>query len=323
MTMMWWRWGWVLLCGALVLGGWGGGTTTVGGETGYRIASGDGESSTGAGDGPLKIYTVNYPLQYFAQRIGGEHVEVVFPGPGDVDPAFWNPTAEEVSAYQSADLILLNGATYAKWVPKVSLPTSKLVDTSSGFGDRYIQIEDAITHSHGPGGEHAHTGTAFTTWLDPQQAIGQAQATAAAVKRARPAHAESFAVNLAALVADLEALDADLRTLTAGKQDRPLVASHPVYQYLARRYELNLEAVMWEPDTAPTPQQWQELARGLEAHPARWMIWEGEPLPASVARLEDMGVGSLVFDPCGNVPHEGDFLSVMRRNLTALAVGFE
>jgi len=323
MMMKKWTSAWVLLYAALVMGGCGGGTTDDGAAPGARSATGEGVSSTGAGDGPLTIYTVNYPLQYFAQRIGGEHVEVVFPGPGDVDPAFWNPTVEEVSAYQSADLILLNGATYAKWVPKVSLPASKLVDTSSGFGDRYIQIADAITHSHGPGGEHAHTGTAFTTWLDPQQAIGQAQATAAAMKRARPAHAESFAVNLAALVADLEALDADLRTLTAGKQDRPLVASHPVYQYLARRYELNLEAVMWEPDTAPTTQQWQELARGLEAHPARWMIWEGEPLPASVARLEDMGVGSLVFDPCGNVPQEGDFLSVMRRNVTALAVAFE
>ena len=38
--------------------------------------------------GPLTVYVVNYPLQYFAERIGGEHVEVVFPAPGpdrDVD----------------------------------------------------------------------------------------------------------------------------------------------------------------------------------------------------------------------------------------------
>ena len=305
----------VLICTPLVLGGCGGG------------ASDDAASDNKTGDGPLTIYTVNYPLQYFAQRIGGDEmtgkVEVVFPAPDDVDPAFWNPTAEEVSAYQSADLILLNGASYAKWVPKVSLPTGKLVDTSVGFGDRYIQIEDAVTHSHGPGGDHAHTGTAFTTWLDPQQAIEQARATAAAMQQARPAHADAFEANLTRLVADLEALDADLRDLTAGKQDRPLVASHPVYQYLARRYGLNLEAVMWEPDTMPTPGQWQELAHGLEAHPACWMIWEGDPLIASMERLEEMSVGSVVFDPCGNVPDEGDYLTVMRRNVEALTAVFE
>ena len=27
----------------------------------------------------LSVYTVNYPLAYFAERIGGNHVEVVFP----------------------------------------------------------------------------------------------------------------------------------------------------------------------------------------------------------------------------------------------------
>ena len=29
------------------------------------------------------IYTVSYPLQYFAQRIGGDEVDVVFPAPPD------------------------------------------------------------------------------------------------------------------------------------------------------------------------------------------------------------------------------------------------
>ena len=37
------------------------------------------------------IYTVNYPLKYFAERIAGEHADVVFPAPADGDPAFWCP----------------------------------------------------------------------------------------------------------------------------------------------------------------------------------------------------------------------------------------
>ena len=37
----------------------------------------------------LKIYVVNYPLQYFAQRIGGDNVDVFFPAPSGVDPAYW------------------------------------------------------------------------------------------------------------------------------------------------------------------------------------------------------------------------------------------
>ena len=49
-------------------------------------------------DGPLSVFAVNYPLAWFAERIGGEHVRVHFPAPPDVDPAFWTPDAETVAA---------------------------------------------------------------------------------------------------------------------------------------------------------------------------------------------------------------------------------
>jgi len=73
-----------------------------------------------------------------------------------------------------ADLIVLNGAGYAKWTAKVSLPLLRTVDTSKSFEDTLIAMTDEITHSHGPGGDHSHSGTAFTTWLDFSQAARQA-----------------------------------------------------------------------------------------------------------------------------------------------------
>ena len=98
---------------------------------------------------PLNVYVVNYPLKYFAKRIGGDHVRVNFPVPANVDPAYWNPDLANISDYQRADLILLNGAGYAKWTAKVSLPRSKMVDTSSQFKDRYMTTKEVMTHSHG------------------------------------------------------------------------------------------------------------------------------------------------------------------------------
>lgn len=85
---------------------------------------------------PLSVYVVNYPLKYFAEWIGGEWVNVKFPAPADGDPAYWSPGPEVVAAYQQADLILLNGADYAKWISKASMPSSKMVDTSGAFSDR-------------------------------------------------------------------------------------------------------------------------------------------------------------------------------------------
>ncbi|MEA2079366.1 MAG: metal ABC transporter substrate-binding protein [Pseudomonadota bacterium] len=275
------------------------------------------------GQDKLSVYTVNYPLQYFAQRIAGEHAAVTFPPPGDADPAFWQPSVEIITGYQQADLVLLNGADYAKWVDRVSLPRRKLVDTSTEFRDRYIHVKAGATHSHGPGGDHSHTGTAFTTWLDFKQAAEQARAIAAALIQQRPQWKDDFANNLAVLEADLLALDQQIKTMVAAKPGQPLLASHPVYQYFQRRYGLNLRSVLWEPDEFPSETLWAGLEQILKGHPAGWMLWEGKPNPQSVQRLRGMGVESIVFNPAGNRPDEGDFLSVMQQNLKNLQRAYQ
>ena len=53
----------------------------------------------------LVVFPVNYPLAYFAERIGADQVEVVLPAPADVDPAYWMPDQKTISAFQKADLI--------------------------------------------------------------------------------------------------------------------------------------------------------------------------------------------------------------------------
>lgn len=269
------------------------------------------------------VYTVNYPLAYFAERIAGDLVVVRFPAPLDVDPAFWMPDPETIAAYQAADLILLNGADYAKWLKTVSLPMSRMVDTSRAYKDQYIQQASLTTHSHGPGGQHSHGGTAFTTWLDLDQAVQQARAIKDALVRSLPGHEAGLTKNFGILERELLDLDARLREIAERDPGRPLVASHPVYQYLARRYGLNLKSLMWEPDELPSESQWSELATILAGHPAKWMLWEGEPAEESVARLRALGVESIVFSPCANRPAPDDFLSVMERNLAGLERVFE
>jgi zinc transport system substrate-binding protein len=275
-----------------------------------------------AAGGRLTVYVVNYPLQYFAERIAGEQAEIVFSAPAGGDPAYWNPDADAVTAFQRADLIVLNGAGYAKWVKKVSLPRARMVDTSKGFADRFITSAEIATHTHGPGGRHAHESLAFTTWLDFELAARQARAIADAMGRKAPEGREYFDRNYAALEKDLAELDRRVREAVAADPSRPLVASHPVYQYLARRYGLNVRSMHWEPEEAPGPAQWSELRALLREHPAKWMLWEGVPEPKVAAELEKTGVKSLVFDPSGSVPAEGDFLTVMGRNVANLERAF-
>jgi zinc transport system substrate-binding protein len=267
--------------------------------------------------GSPTVATVNYPLAYFAERIGGDHLVVEFPEI-DGDPAFWEPKTEHIVACQQADLILLNGANYAKWVPKVSLAQAKLVNTSAELAEKLIPLNDEVTHTHGPGGEHAHGDTAFTTWLDPQLATVQAAAIRDAFAAKWPQHQADFDSGYQALAADLEALDAATAAAFVKYGDAPLLGSHPVYQYLARRYGLKLKSVHWEPDATPDEAMWKELDAMRSSHSAGVMLWEGEPLAETREKLAAKGIKSIVFDPCGNRPEAGDYLGVMEKNIANL-----
>ena len=271
----------------------------------------------------LVVFPVNYPLAYFAERIGADQVEVVFPAPADVDPAYWMPDKTTIAAYQQSDLILLNGANYAKWIAKVSLPRSKTVDTSRKFKDSYVYATEMTTHSHGATGAHAHESLAFTTWLDLSLAKLQAEAIYKALARKRPSAKMEFKVNFQALSDDLDKLHSQIREIVARDPGRALLGSHPVYDYLSAGYGINLRSVHWEPDEVPTVSQRNDLNHILEEHKAQYMLWEGEPLSGSAAELNARGITSVVFSPCGNKPDNGDFMSVMQQNIANLKQVFQ
>lgn len=271
------------------------------------------------------IYTVNYPLYYFASRIAGDAAEIVFPVPKDIDPAFWMPGPEEIAEFQKADLILLNGAGYAKWIEKATLSEYKMVNTSKAFSGRYIKTRGDVTHSHGPDGEHSHSGIAFTTWLDPTLAAMQSDEIYKALLKKLPDMEKELGKNLKSLKKDLVWLDGVLEQVVLGKQGMPVLVSHPVYQYLGRRYSMNFGSLQWEPGEYPADEEWARVASVIEKYDyqAKWMIWEGPPIEKTVKKLESHGISVTVFNPCGNRPVEGDYIDVMKANVANLKKVYE
>ena len=269
------------------------------------------------------FYVVNYPLYYFTKRIVGERASVVLPKSSGSDPAFWKPSEAEVLEYQNADLILLWGADFAKWVQNVSLPLSRVIDTGASIRDRYIYEEEAVSHSHGDSPEHSHGAIAFTSWLDFELMIHQTRAVYESISKRYPRHAVEYGQSYRALEADLMSLDQAFNELIPESFTETVFASHPVYQYLARRYGIAIQSFHWEPGVMPDEAQWKEFEDRLKASQVKWMLWEGAPSEETKARLQESGVVPIEFHTAGGWPGEGDFLTVMRANLERLREAFE
>ncbi|MBW1762931.1 MAG: zinc ABC transporter substrate-binding protein [Deltaproteobacteria bacterium] len=98
-------------------------------------------------------------------------------------------------------------------------------------------------------------------------ALCQASRVRDALVELAPASENAIQARFRALERDLTQLDTRLRGAAKAWGDQPMLASHPVYQYLADGYDLRIESVHFEPDEALGPEAIQGLARRPASRP--------------------------------------------------------
>lgn len=272
-----------------------------------------------------EVWTTFYPTTWMTRRIAGDLVEVRCPLPDDEDPIFWQPDTQALEGYQAADLVVINGAEFEKWVATASLPTAWLVDSAKALEPDFVRFEGVPKHSHGPGAAHTHEGIDGHTWLDPKNALVQAQAIHRGLRRLLPAKQAELDRGLAALAQDLNGLDAELKRLGSLPEGRHLYASHPAYNYLAKRYGWRVANLDLDPETMPTDEVFAAVKAKLAAQSGTHLLWEAQPQAEIAARFErELGLVSLVVEPCetpASVPPR-DYLERWKINLSNLARAF-
>ena len=280
-----------------------------------------------AAEGPPRVATSFYPLTWFAEVIGDGAVEVLAPLPADADPAFWKPEPDALQAFQAADVVLLNGAEFEKWVSKVSLPESRVVYTAAGFEEEWIHREEE-THSHGGLSPHSHGAIDGHTWMDPNQAKLQARAACEAMVRRWPEEKGRFEAGLARVESALDEVDAGWRALAPKLKEAHVIASHPSYDYPARRYGFAVESFDLDPEARLDEATVKAVLESNGGGSPKIMLWESEPLEENVRALSEHGVRSVVFAPGEALGEEEraagrDFPAIMQENLQRLEAGVE
>ena len=157
----------------------------------------------------VEIIVVNYPLFYFTQYLVADLAKVTFPVPDNIDPADWKPQLEDILKLQQADLIVLNSSGYSNWLDKVSLSSSKLLDSSRSITSELIPLTEQTTHSHGPQGDHSHSGYALTCWMDPELAKKQVFVISQALSKRLPQHKQAIQFRETELIEQLTKLDTE------------------------------------------------------------------------------------------------------------------
>ena len=151
------------------------------------------------------------------------------------------------------------------------------------------------SHQHGSGAPHTHAGLDPHVWADPQAYLQEAAVVAQALRDRRPAEAQGVSQREAALKQRLLALDAELAAAWAPLAGLPLSASHPAFNYVARRYGLNIQSFGFDPAVPPSAEALAEWV-AWSAGGGRHLLWEASPSPAVMAAFPPSTV-HVVLDP--------------------------
>ena len=221
--------------------------------------------------GPIRVVATFSILGDMVSRIGGEHVAVTTLVGPDGDTHVYRPTPAAARAVSEADILVVNGLGFEGWL-------DRLVETADFGGVRVvatagiepIAFEDDHGDDHAGGHDHEegeaaedhgdghddhgdehddhgdehddHDHGAFDphAWQSLRHAVTYVDNVTLALANASPENASTFYRSRALYVAEIEALDAEIRSLLAELPDgaRTIVTSHDAFQYFGRDYGL-------------------------------------------------------------------------------------
>jgi zinc transport system substrate-binding protein len=186
------------------------------------------------------------PQRYFAERIGGDLIDIlVLVGEGQ-SPHTYEPTPSQMSQLATADIWFLSGTDFEiVLVPKVRslYPKLRIVDGTAGVEFRPMEAH-GHDDEHGTEQEYDQPGNIDRhTWLGKQPALIMAGHIARELSLEMPAQADELQKRYKEMVAEIELVFSQLSEQLAPLRGRTIFVYHPAFGYFFDDFGIIQEAV--------------------------------------------------------------------------------
>lgn len=277
-----------------------------------------------AEDRPVAVATFSI-LADLTQRVAGGHAQVLtLVGPNG-DAHVFEPGPKESAELAGADLLIANGLGFEPWLQRL--------EDASGFTGKVIIASDGVAPL---AAEEEHEGDGHDG-ADPHafQDLANAQVYVANIAKglaeAAPDHAADFKANAEALIAEIAALDRQIKADFAAiaEDKRRVLTSHDAFHYFGRAYGIAFVSVQGlSTEAEPTADDLVKVVRqARDGHiSAIFLENMSDPrLAETVAQESGVRMGGALYadalsDPSGPAP---DYLSLIRYNSQQLLAAMQ
>lgn len=265
-------------------------------------------------------------LADLARAVGGEHVVVsTLVGP-DSDAHGFSPTPADARKLAEANIVFVNGLGLEGWLDRLiraSGTRAPMVVASTGVTP--LTLADEHIHPGHDHGDHA---------FDPHawQNVANVRIYVANIRdglvKVDPAHAVAYREAASAYIAQLDALDRDVRTTIAGipPERRKIITTHDAFGYFAAAYGLTFVAPQGiSTDSEASPRDVAEIIRQIRRDhiPAVFLENISDPRQMEqIGRESGARIGGKVYSDALSGPGgpAATYLDLMRANLRAFAM---
>ena len=277
------------------------------------------------GQAKVKVVASFYPMADFAQKIGGDHVEVTNLCPAGTEPHEWEPSPTDITSIEESQVFVYNGADMEGWVKdaleSVDTQKTQVVEASDG-----IQLR-AADHSHdADGDEEAEEGTHDPhVWLNPENAKAEAKNIMDALVAADPDNKADYEANYEKYAQEFDELDAEFSQKLSQTKGKTIVVSHEAFGYLCDRYGLTQMPITgMDAEGEPDAQAMAQVIDFVRQNDVKVIFSEDLVSPKVAEQIaNETGASCEVLNPIEGLTDDQlaqgeDYFSVMRSNLDEL-----
>lgn len=296
-------------------------------------------AESGADSDSITLVATLFPVYDFARTIAANtDTSVTMLLPPGMESHSFEPTPQDIIAVSRADIFAYTGEYMEKWAERLLDGLGGAQGEMSGFrtvGELLIADcsgdipLDEVAHAHEEDG-HGHGNYDPHIWTDPAAAAKMAETVAEALIAKDPANEETYRTNLAALQAELDALDRAFFELTEQAVRKEICfGGRFAMHYFAKRYGIRCISAYdsCSEETEPSAKAVAEITDAIE-NGGIGVIYYEELADPKVARAiaAETGCEMLLLHSCHNLSKEDfdagkTYLSLMYDNLENLKKG--
>lgn len=200
-------------------------------------------------DDRLKVIVSIVPQEGIVHAIAGEYVNVSVLIPPGSNPATYQPTPRQMTAFTDASIYFtMDVPTELSFIlPNLSSMTDNIniVDLADIVDETYaprffIDLTDDEAKSHDG---HGHEGRDPHMWLSPKRTMLMAEIICEELSKLDPAHKDIYNANLEIFIEEVHKLDEDIMATLSQLQNKSFIIMHPSLGYFADDYGLDMIAI--------------------------------------------------------------------------------